>query len=125
MNNRIFFADVKMWQEGTVWGAGKKGDKECYSETKKKQSWGMLSKVRPQKGHLAPEVKVANEIACDYVWDKLYPPPTISVICSKWYIRKATFLCSQGSAFGLESAESLPAYLINLLPKSFGDPLSV
>jgi hypothetical protein len=29
-------------------------------------------------------------------------------------------LCSQGSAFGHESAESLPAYLINLLPENFG-----
>jgi hypothetical protein len=29
-------------------------------------------------------------------------------------------LCSQGSTFGLESAELLPACLINLLPKSFG-----
>jgi hypothetical protein len=26
--------------------------------------------VRPEKGHLAPEVKMANGI----VWDKLYPP---------------------------------------------------
>jgi hypothetical protein len=30
--------------------------------------------VRPEKGHLAPEVKVANEITCDHVWDKLYLP---------------------------------------------------
>jgi hypothetical protein len=29
--------------------------------------------VRPEKGHLAPEVKMANEIICDDVWDKLYP----------------------------------------------------
>jgi hypothetical protein len=45
-------------------------------------------------------------------------PSLISVTCSKWYIRKA--LCSQGSAFGLEPTELLPACLINLLPKSFG-----
>jgi hypothetical protein len=29
--------------------------------------------VRAEKGHLTPEVKVANEIVCDHVWDKLYP----------------------------------------------------
>jgi hypothetical protein len=27
--------------------------------------------ARPEKGHLAPEVKMANEIVCDHVWDKL------------------------------------------------------
>jgi hypothetical protein len=46
---------------------------ECCSETKKNPIWGMSPGVRPEKGHLAPEVKVANEIACDHVWDKLYP----------------------------------------------------
>jgi hypothetical protein len=30
--------------------------------------------VKPEKGHLAPEVKMANEIICDHVWNKLYPP---------------------------------------------------
>jgi hypothetical protein len=35
----------------------------------------MLPGVRPEKGHLAPEVKETNEIACDYVWDKLLPIP--------------------------------------------------
>jgi hypothetical protein len=49
--------------------------KECYSETKKNWSWGMLPGDQGTSGHLAPEVKAANEIACDYVWDKLYPPP--------------------------------------------------
>jgi hypothetical protein len=38
---------------------------ECYSKTKENQ----------RGGHLAPEVKTANEIMCDYVWDKLYSPP--------------------------------------------------
>jgi hypothetical protein len=53
--------------------AGRQGEgreiNECYSKTK--ENW------RPEEGHLAPEVKTANEIACDYVWDKLlpYPPP--------------------------------------------------
>jgi hypothetical protein len=43
---------------------------ECYSKTKE------LGKVtrRPEEGQLAPEVKTANEITCDHVWDKLYPP---------------------------------------------------
>jgi hypothetical protein len=50
--------------------------------------------------------------------------PPMSVTCSKWYIRKAP-LCSQGSAFGLESTESMPACFINLLPKSFGASLSL
>jgi hypothetical protein len=66
-----------------------KGDNECYSEIKKNQSRGMLSGARPEKGHLAPEVKEANEIAYDYVWDKLYPPPpNVSITCYRWYRRK-------------------------------------
>jgi hypothetical protein len=47
--------------------------------------------VRPEKDHLAPEVKMANEIVCDHVWDICTLPP-ISVTCSKWYIRKAPFV---------------------------------
>jgi hypothetical protein len=27
-----------------------------------------------EKDYLAPEIKIANEIICDHVWDKLYPP---------------------------------------------------
>jgi hypothetical protein len=27
--------------------------------------------ARPGKGHLAPEVKMANGIVCDHVWEKL------------------------------------------------------
>jgi hypothetical protein len=46
----------------------------------------VASGARSEKGHLTPEIKIANEIVCDHnVWDKLYPP--ISVTCSKWYIR--------------------------------------
>jgi hypothetical protein len=30
--------------------------------------------ARPEECHLTPEVKVANKIVCDHVWDKLYPP---------------------------------------------------
>jgi hypothetical protein len=29
---------------------------------------------RPEKGHLIPEVRAANEVTCDFVWDKLHPP---------------------------------------------------
>jgi hypothetical protein len=47
---------------------------ECYSETKKNRIWGMSPEVRPEKDHLATEVKVSNAIACDHVWEKLYPP---------------------------------------------------
>jgi hypothetical protein len=57
---------------------------ECYSETKDKLKLGKVT-WRAEKGHLAPEVKTANEITCNYVWDKLYPLP-ISVTFSKWYI---------------------------------------
>jgi hypothetical protein len=52
----------------------------------------MLPEVRPETGHLTPEVKVASEIACDHVWVKLVPSSPISVTCSKWYIRKAPFV---------------------------------
>jgi hypothetical protein len=48
-------------------------DNEGYSETKKNQIWRMSPGVRPEKGHLTSEVKVASERACDHVWDKLYP----------------------------------------------------
>jgi hypothetical protein len=49
------------WFCGRKAGRGK-GDNECYSETKKNRSWGMIHGVRPKKGHLSPEVKAANEI---------------------------------------------------------------
>jgi hypothetical protein len=62
------------------------GGKEIMSATVKQRKTG--SGVKPEKGHLTPEVKVANEITCDHIRDNLYPPP-ISVTCSKWYIRKA------------------------------------
>jgi hypothetical protein len=40
----------------------KTGVEECYLESK--------------EYHLAPEVRAANEITRDYVWDKLYPTHT-------------------------------------------------
>jgi hypothetical protein len=30
--------------------------------------------ARPEKGHLTPETKISNDIICDHVWDKMYPP---------------------------------------------------
>jgi hypothetical protein len=30
--------------------------------------------VKPEKGHLTLEVKMANEIIYDHIWDKVYPP---------------------------------------------------
>jgi hypothetical protein len=65
---------------------------------------------RPEKGHLVPEVRVANEIAWDYVWDKLYPHP-ISVTCSKGYIRKAPFV------LGAQPLDSSPLSHCSLLNK--------
>jgi hypothetical protein len=63
-------------KEGMCRKAGRgDGDNECYSEAKKNWSWGMLPGVRPEKVHLVPEVKMANEIACDCVWNNLYLPP--------------------------------------------------
>jgi hypothetical protein len=49
----------------------------------------MAPGVRQEKGHLAPEVRVANEIAYDRpCMGQAVTPPPISVTCSKWYIRK-------------------------------------
>jgi hypothetical protein len=59
-------------------------------EQQQQQKPDLRNVVRPESSHLAQEVKMANEIACDHVWDKLYPP--ISVTCSKWYIGRAPFV---------------------------------
>jgi hypothetical protein len=72
-----------------------KRDNECNRETNRKkknrfEECHIAPGVRPGKGHLTPEVKMANEIVYDHVWDKLYPP--ISVTYSKWCIRKALFV---------------------------------
>jgi hypothetical protein len=44
-------------------------DNESNSETKKTrfEECQVAPEARPEKGHLAPEVKVANEIICDHV----------------------------------------------------------
>jgi hypothetical protein len=63
--------------------AGRKGgrreimrDNECKSETKKVRfvECHIAPGVQPEKDCLTPELKMANEIICDHVWDKLYPP---------------------------------------------------
>jgi hypothetical protein len=56
-------------------GVKGKGDNECHSETKENWIWGMSPGVRPEKGHLTPEVKAANDSTCDYVCDKLCTTP--------------------------------------------------
>jgi hypothetical protein len=46
---------------------------ECFSETKK--NWSRECYLETRQGPLRPEVKAANEVACDFVWDKLYTTP--------------------------------------------------
>jgi hypothetical protein len=51
------------------------GGREMMNATVKQRQTG-VGKVtwRPEKCYFAPEVKAANEITYDHVWDKLYPP---------------------------------------------------
>jgi hypothetical protein len=74
---------VLLWQEG------REGEKRLMSATGKPELGNVT--WRPEKGHLAPEVRAANKITCDHVWDKLLPAP-LSETCSKWYVRKAPFV---------------------------------
>jgi hypothetical protein len=76
--------------------------------------------VRPEKGHLAPAVKIASEIMCPCMGWAVSP---ISASSSKWYIGKAHFVLGD-QPFGLESAELLLACLINLLFERFSGGLS-
>jgi hypothetical protein len=60
-------------------------DNECNSETNKQkkprfEECQVAPGARPEKGHFAPEVKMANEIICDHVWDKLYSPFLYSLL---------------------------------------------
>jgi hypothetical protein len=84
----LFDPEVGPIIKGGVWQEGREGEERLMSATGKVElgnvSW------RPEEGHLVPEVKTANEVTCDYVWDKPYPP--ISATCSKQYIRKAPFV---------------------------------
>jgi hypothetical protein len=54
-------------------------DNECNSETtttttkKNRFEEGQVAPgMRPEKSHLTPEVKIANETICDHAWGKLY-----------------------------------------------------
>jgi hypothetical protein len=93
-----------------------RGERLMSATVKQRKTGAGECNLETRGGSPCPEVKAANEITCDYVWDKLYPP--ISVTCSKWYVRKAPLFL--GSAFGLQSAQLLPACLTNLPPESFG-----
>jgi hypothetical protein len=56
---------------------GNERDNECNRKQKIKSRFEecqVAPGVRPEKGHLTPEVKMANEIICDHVRDKLHPP---------------------------------------------------
>jgi hypothetical protein len=65
-----------------------RGEERLMSATGKPELWNVTWK--PEKGHLHPEIRVANVMTCDYVWDKLNPP--ISITCSKRYVRKVPFV---------------------------------
>jgi hypothetical protein len=54
--------------------AGRQGGGREINSAVKQRKTRVLGNItwRPEEGHLAPEVKTANEITCDYVWDKLY-----------------------------------------------------
>jgi hypothetical protein len=58
----------EMWQEGKE----REGRSWVLQWNKEKPVLGNVP-WRPEKGHLAPGIKVANEIAYDYVGDKLLP----------------------------------------------------
>jgi hypothetical protein len=51
-----------------MWREGRKGKERSMSATVKQNKNGIEEFTwKPEKGHLAPEVKTANEITCDYV----------------------------------------------------------
>jgi hypothetical protein len=50
---------------------GREGEERLMSATVKQRKTGVgKCCLRPKKDHFTP----ANEIACGFVWDKLYPP---------------------------------------------------
>jgi hypothetical protein len=51
-----------------LWQAGREGEERLMSEL------GNVTQ-RPEDGHLTLEVKAANEMTCDSVWEKLYLLP--------------------------------------------------
>jgi hypothetical protein len=67
-----------MWQEVREGEREVMRDNEYISETKQTKNGfeecHVAPGVRQEKGHHTPEVRIANEIVCDHIWDKLYPP---------------------------------------------------
>jgi hypothetical protein len=63
-----------------VWQEGREGEERLMSATinKGKLELGNVT-WRPEEGHPTLDVKTANEITFDYVWDKLYPLTPVSV----------------------------------------------
>jgi hypothetical protein len=59
-----------------LWQEGREGEERLMSAAVKQKKKPELGNVtwRPKKGHLDAELRVANEMTCDYVWDKLHPP---------------------------------------------------
>jgi hypothetical protein len=59
-----------------VWQEGREAEERFMSATVKQRKTG-VGECYPETrgGHLASEVKTANEIICHYVWEKLYPTP--------------------------------------------------
>jgi hypothetical protein len=56
-----------------LWQEGREGEERLTSATAKQRKTRLGDVTwRPEEGHLSPEVKAANEMACDFVWDKLY-----------------------------------------------------
>jgi hypothetical protein len=49
-------------------------DNDCNSEKNGCEECQSTPGVRPEKGHLAPEFKMASELVCNHVLDKLHPP---------------------------------------------------
>jgi hypothetical protein len=80
-------------KEGNVAGR-QKGEEKLMSAIVKQRKTGVGEcYLEARERSPRTEVNTANEITCDYVWDKMYP--LISVICSKWYIRKTFVLGAQ------------------------------
>jgi hypothetical protein len=55
-----------------VWQEGREQEERLMNArwNKEKPELGNVT-WRPEEGHLTPEIRVANEMTCDYVWDKL------------------------------------------------------
>jgi hypothetical protein len=66
--------ETKRYSRKDLWQEGKEGEEGLMSATVKQRKTRLVNVAwRSEKGHLSPEVKTANEITCDFVWNKLYP----------------------------------------------------